>query len=157
MGYIHPIGESFSEKNRPQTFELVLDDHIQAVHPKTFGIKEEFIDPRRYFITSGDAIQKARVLEQDLWQLAARLRKRVIEQIQREHRITQQEARKRYNDGCGTQRPKRLRDYEQAIWTKAGHARRLMNQLKKARGDNCFLETEWDDHRLLCIPKNPRR
>ena len=32
----------------------------------------------------------------------------------------------------------------------------LLNKLIEARGDDCFLETEWDSHRLFVIPKNPR-
>jgi len=27
----------------------------------------------------------------------------------------------------------------------------------KIRGPHCFLETEWDSHRLLCVPKDPRK
>lgn len=35
-------------------------------------------------------------------------------------------------------------------------AEQLMEKLLKARGPDCFLETEWDQHILKCIPKNPR-
>ena len=37
------------------------------------------------------------------------------------------------------------------------NAKILLEYLKEAKGEDCFLETEWDDHNLLCIPKNPRR
>ena len=32
----------------------------------------------------------------------------------------------------------------------------LVVNLELARGDACFLETEWDNHVLFVIPKNPR-
>jgi len=32
----------------------------------------------------------------------------------------------------------------------------LLRRLREARGTDCFLETEWDDHKLLCVAKNPR-
>lgn len=157
MANFHLIGDAFDEDSRPQVFQLVVEDHVKFVNPKTYGIKEEFIDPHDYFITSGDAIQKAKILERDLWGLASRLRQRVVELIMKEKNISAAKARERYKKGHGPQRPKKLKDYEKAVWAAAGQARRLINNLKKARGDACFLETEWDDHRLLCIPKNPRR
>lgn len=152
-----PIGEEFEDHNRPHVFQLELADHIQFVNPKKYGIKEEYVDPHEYFITSGDAIQKAKVLEKDLWALASRLRKRVIELMMKEKKISAAKARERYKKGYGPKRPKRLKEYEAAVWAAAGQARSLINKLKKARGDACFLETEWDDHKLFCIPKNPRK
>lgn len=35
-------------------------------------------------------------------------------------------------------------------------AEKLISDLETARGDACFLETEWEDHVLYVIPKNPR-
>lgn len=35
-------------------------------------------------------------------------------------------------------------------------AQTLITNLELARGDACFLETEWEDHVLYVIPKNPR-
>lgn len=35
-------------------------------------------------------------------------------------------------------------------------ANSLMEKLLKARGPDCFLETEWDQHVLKCLAKNPR-
>jgi len=157
MPKYHQIGESFDNDNRPSVFQLVVEDHIQFVNPKTYGIKEEFITPTEYFVTSGDAIQKSKVLEHDLWKLAAHLRQQVIERLIQENKCSLKKAREQYKKGKGPIRPKRLRDYEKAVWAAAGQARRLINLLEKARGEACFLETEWDDHCLTVIPKNPRR
>ena len=45
---------------------------------------------------------------------------------------------------------------EKDIWLMAGKARQLKNLLKKARGPAVYLETEWNDGRLLLKRKNPR-
>ena len=45
---------------------------------------------------------------------------------------------------------------EKDIWTMAGKARQLKNLLKQARGPAVYLETEWNDGRLLLKRKNPR-
>ena len=45
---------------------------------------------------------------------------------------------------------------EKDIWLMAGKARQLKNMLKKARGPAVYLETEWNDGRLLLKRKNPR-
>lgn len=45
---------------------------------------------------------------------------------------------------------------EKDIWLMAGKARQLKNMLKKARGPAVYLETEWNDSRLLLKRKNPR-
>jgi hypothetical protein len=120
--------------DRPSVFELVIDDHILHVDPNKFGVECESINPKDYFVTSGDAVEKAKALERELWQLAGRVR-----------------------GGCCTKGGKKaVGKYEKAIWKEAGQARSMVNKLKEARDDACFLETEWDRHKLLCIPKNPR-
>lgn len=91
---------------RPAVYELVVETHIPAVGG---------LIPRDYFITSGDAVSKARTLQRDLIAL-------------------------------GT-----AQGDEAARATEI-----LIDHLVAVRGDAIFLETEWDDHRLLCIPKNPR-
>jgi hypothetical protein len=94
-----PIG-----KPRPAVFELVVEDHVSRAGA---------VDPRDYFITSGDAVAKARILAKDL-----------------------------ESEGHPAE---------------AQRARLLVLALEAARGDAIFLEIEYDpDHRLLCIPKNPR-
>lgn len=157
MSDFHLIGQSFDEDDRPSVFQLIIEDHVKFVNPKSYGIREEHINPRDYFVTSGDAIQKTKVLEKDLWRLASYLRQKVIERMMAESKISVSKARERYKKGKGPVKPKKLREYEKAIWVAAGQARKLINKLEKAKGEACFFETEWDDHRLLCIPKNPRR
>lgn len=144
--------------DHPAVFELVLDEHVPFVDPKHYGIKnEEGINPRNYFITSGDAVEKTKILDRDLWKYAGDTRKKAYEIIASEHNIGLQEAQKMYRDGTRPSKPKRFSDYEKALWSAAGKARALLNALIKAKAENCFLETEWEHHRLLCIPKNPRR
>lgn len=157
MGGMAKVGEPIGE-DRPSVFELTLEDHIQYVNPASFGLcGVDSINPADYFVTSGDAVEKAKVLERELWDLAGALRKKAYALIEEEYRCTPSEAQFKYRKGVRPSNPKRFGDYESAIWKAAGQARRLLNALKQARGDNCFLETEWDNHRLLCIPKNPRK
>lgn len=57
------IGKTRREHHPKNVFELVVEEHITA------------IDPKRYFMTSGEAVAKAAKLEQDLWQAAGQARK----------------------------------------------------------------------------------
>jgi len=125
---------TFTPGEPPVVFELVLDDHVPFVNPSDFGLTCEFVKPNDYFVTSGDAVAKTKALERDLWALAAVLRRQL-----------------------NSRSPASFKRYEKAVWGAAGKARALLNRLIKARGSACFLETDYDDHRLLCIPKNPRR
>lgn len=129
------IGEKQKGTKQP-IFELIIDDHVPYADPSQYKIKCDSINPRDYFITSGDAVQKARILEKELWQLAGNIKK-----------------------GCCEKGAKRsIEKYEKAVWSSAGKARSMVNKLIKARGDACFFETEWNsNHQLLCIPKNPRK
>lgn len=77
-------------------FELTLSDFFSGA-----------IDPKTYFVTSGEAVRKAEQLEKDLW-------------------------------------------------FAAGQARKLKNLLKTAREKAVYLETEWNDGRLILKRKNPR-
>lgn len=65
------------------------------------------IDPKSYFITSGEATVKVKKLEEDAWRLA-------------------------------------------------GAIRSLRMQLEKTKGVNKYLETSWDEGRLIVKQKNPR-
>ena len=157
MSDYHKIGEPFDAENKPAVFQLIIEDHVDFVRPKKFGIKENSIDPNEYFVTSGDAVEKAKVLERHLWRLAGQLRSRVVQIVSKENKCSIAEAREKYRDGVGPKKPKKLRDFEKAVWVAAGQARKLVHLLKKAKGIDCFFETEWDNHCLLCIPKNPRK
>lgn len=135
----HRIGQPIADPP-PAVFELVLNDHVPWLNPADFGLKNvESINPHDYFITSGDAVEKAKILDKDLWRLAGALRKEL-------HRLAAEG-----QDNADFQR------YETAVWHAAGQCRKLVNALKSAKGSNTFLETEWQNHQLLCIPKNPRK
>ena len=154
------IGSDISDL-RPSVFELIVEDHVAFVNPKSYDLigaeyLTECINPADYFVTSGDAIEKARILEKRIWHLAGKLRRQSYLMIESEHGCTPAEAQALFRDETRPSRPKRFHEYEAAVWKAAGQARKLLNALIKSKGDNCFLETEWDNHKLLCIPKNPR-
>lgn len=139
-------------------FELVVQDHVEYVDPKKYGISNESgVDPNKYFITSGDAVEKSKVLERDLWTYAGELRKKTFAKIAKEKSVDNIRAQQLYRSGVRPTSPKKWAQFESAVWQAAGQARKLINKLIKARGSAKFLETEWQDHILLCIPKNPRR
>lgn len=126
---------NYDEEEGDCVYELDIDEHVPFVDPATYGIKDlTAVRPSDYFITSGDAVVKAAQLDKDMWLLAG-------------------EARKRY----GPSKVKKHKEFERRIWEAAGKCRTLVNTLKKVRGEAVFLETEWKDHKLYCIPKNPRK
>lgn len=89
------LGERREEHQPDGIYELILSEFVTAIDPKT------------YFVTSGEAVRKAEQLAKDLWKMA-------------------------------------------------GQAQKLQNYLKKARGPAVYLETEWNDGRLILKRKNPR-
>ncbi len=150
----HKIGEPF-DGPAPAVFELVISDHVTWANPDDYGVKCASVNPADYFVTSGDAVEKAKVLDHDLWQLAGTLRKELYQRVADEQGCDNNKAQELFRNGV---KPAgRFHEYEAAVWKAAGQSRKLINALKAAKGVNCFLETEWDCHRLLCIPKNPRR
>jgi len=154
--FLPKIGDPIGEP-APSVFELVLGDYLNFINPKDYGIDEQSINPSDYFVTSGDAVEKTKVLERDLWNLAGELRKKCYNIIAEENSCTYVQAQEMYRTGTRPQNPAKLRDFETEIWRSAGASRKLLNALIKAKGPNIFLETEWDSHHLLCIPKNPRK
>jgi|2_EtaG_2_1085320.scaffolds.fasta_scaffold01081_10 hypothetical protein len=151
------VGDHFDEP-KPSVFELVIEDLAPYVNPADFGLSDiSGINPADYYITSGDAVEKAKVLEKVIWKHAGDLRRRSYEIVAEENGCTPTEAQSLFRSGTRPQSPIGFADYESAIWKAAGNSRKLRNALEKAKGVNCFLETEWDNHRLLCIPKNPRK
>lgn len=114
-------------------FQLNVYDFVDKLTPpKSTDLKE--IDPLRYFITSGDAVQKTNQLRKDLYAYAGTVRSMI-------------------NGGNST---KILEKFEKECWRAAGKSTVLMNALVTARGSAVFLETEWVQHILTCTPKNPR-
>jgi hypothetical protein len=153
----HKVGEPIGEI-RPAVFELIVADHVPFVDPKDFGLKnEKSINPADYFITSGDAVEKTRFLEGVIWQFAGELRKKSYELIEEELGCTHSEAQVKFRDGIRPSSLQGFPEYEAAVWKAAGCVRKLKNALLRAKGEDCFLETEWNNHKLLCIPKNPRK
>jgi hypothetical protein len=134
-----------------------LDDHVAWVDPHKYGLDREGINPNDYFITSGDAVEKARILDKDLWNLAGSLRREVFTIIAKENNCDHIRAQELFRQGVKPRKPAKLADYEAAAWKAAGQCRKLLNNLRLAKGINTFLETEWNNHQLLCIPKNPRK
>jgi hypothetical protein len=117
-----------------EEYQLNIDDHVPFVDPTKFGATDiKGIKPKMYFVTSGDAVEKAKVLEADLWTLAGKIK-----------------------TIYGKSADERHQKLIKAIWSAAGKARAMLQHLKKVRGDAIFLETETRNHILYCIPKNPR-
>lgn len=109
-------------------------DFVPHINPKDYGIEEfESIDPITYFITSGDAVIKATFLEKAMWVLAGKVRK-----------------------AYGKSKDKQHQKFQTDIWKTAGKCRTLLKRLKEIRGKSIFAETEWRDHKLIVIPKNPK-
>jgi hypothetical protein len=124
MDQIPKIGVEYDEDI--DRYELILDDHISTLNPSEYGAEGPIIDPKDYFITSGDAVEKSKAL------------------CKRVHDIVRETA-----DSPNA-------SYKQAVTLFLSQCEGLRDNLIKARGKNIFLETEWDLHRLYCIPKNPR-
>src|SRR5208283_1406468 len=57
------------------SYELDIYDHISVIDPKDFGYRGKPFDPKAYFITSGDAIQKTKFLLKELRAYAERIPK----------------------------------------------------------------------------------
>lgn len=109
-------------------YVLSIDDHVPYVDPAAYGITGlKGIKPSNYFITSGDAVVKATHLAADLAALTAAARRQGSAEL-----VT-------------------------ALLAATKRARALVALLSEVRGTNVFLELEWKDHDLYCIPKNPRK
>lgn len=115
---------------KAEVYVLNLDSYLRYMKPAEFGLPSAVptINPFDYFITSGDAIKKTIMLRSDL-----------ISTISRVLSL--------YTDA--------LR-YKLALTTLLSSIDKLLSDLEFARGDALFLETEWYDHVLFVVPKNPR-
>lgn len=51
----------------------------------------------------------------------------------------------------------KMRKLEHDLFAAAGLARKVGNVLEKLRGENIYLETQWNNGRLLLKAKNPRK
>jgi hypothetical protein len=134
----HRLGDPFDYIDRPDSFELEIDDYLWVFEPAQYGLNLPPIDPKRYFVTSGDGICKIEHLEKDYFKLID-----VITQEVEQKQLSTDELIRRQN--C-----------LQATLALAGRARWLWYKMTLARGPYLFFETEWNNNKLICIPKNPR-
>jgi hypothetical protein len=112
-------------------YELVVCEHVPVLDPAAYGLSGAKFDPSEYYQTSGEAVQKAKVLLKDLRKYAASITELAGE----------------------TSQIKALREAAERALV---GAQRMYDLLVAARGKNVFLECEWSDHRLWVIGKNPR-
>ncbi len=127
------VGDKIPEDYKG-VFELDVYDFLETLNPpKEFKLEE--IKPCYFFITSGDAIQKTKFLKDKIWNYAGTARKRLNQMKSPSNKA---------------------KEFEKECWKQAGAVTKLLNALEKARGSAVFLETEWHDQTLYCIPKNPR-
>lgn len=152
----HLIGTPINrDEEDPAIFELRINDHITFVDSKEYGLNEISINANDYFITSGDAIQKTKYLKTSYDRLAAQLKEKCIGMISESEGST-----KVWNIFSKNLQGKNwtaLQSYYNHVEKASKQTARLISLLEDAKGTNVFLETEWNNHRLLCIPKNPRK
>lgn len=116
--------------------QIVVLDHVPYVKPADYGYPDlKAVDPQWFFVTSGDAVVKAGVLEQRLWEAAGLARKQLAKTAAKN-----KQAKKLLTD----------------LWSAAGKARVFVNYLKSIRGTHIFLETDHIDRKLYVTPKDPR-
>jgi len=116
-------------------YELVVDDYFEELNPpKQLGV--ESMSPAMYYVTSGDAVQKALKLKKDLYAYAGNARS-ALNSIKSPSKSS--------------------KEFVKKCWSAASKCNQLIKDLEAARGDDVFLETERDiEGKLKCIPKNPR-
>lgn len=117
------------------SFILDVSYYINIIRPKDFFIFREEFDPNTYFITSGDAIKKTDIMIKDL----VRYKQNIVEYLSVFSTYSETEL-----------------DFLSVVDTALESANNLLTDLHLAKGENCFLEIEWDNHVLYSIPKNPR-
>ena len=112
-------------------YELVIEEHVIELKPTKYKLANvPVIKPNDYFITSGDAVQKTKALIRDYKEAIDALQQLIL------------------NIDVGA--------YLNDIKVQYSRAQEMLELLLKARGSNIFLETEWNQHKLYIIPKNPR-
>lgn len=143
------LGDYSKPKPRGYVFNIaewvdIVDIKLNDEHIK--------IDPKKYFVTSGEAVIKATFLEADLWKLYRKILREIINILEDENL-----------DPLESLRTNKLIKYNKNIqqclltcWKSACQARFLTIHLTEARSTNLFLETDWQDGNIICYPKNPR-
>lgn len=138
------IGGEHNKTGKKTKYALIIEDFVSTLVPPV-GIDLPIFDPYKYFITSGDAISKTKVMSKDLWEYAGKARKAI--------------------NALGKKACKYSKKFEKKCWESAGGATLLINALKDAKGDAVFMEVEWGGHiddddegYTLCVtPKRPRK
>lgn len=152
---IHEL-EEFSSKT------LIIELDLGYFFSKSPNVPKDMdrsvvFDPKYYFVTSGEAIEKMKFMLIDIDYKLAQLLNTILKSIMGSIKGKKPEALAHFKSG--QKLPKSLlpyKTYYDFIGTCKKEAKILLTLLRKFRGTNCFLETEWDSHRLLCISKNPR-
>jgi len=117
------------------SFILDITHYLDVIRPKDYFIFREDFDPHTYFITSGDAINKTQMLIADLDSYKTHIQ----ECINYQKAYTNIEL-----------------EFLCIIDNAIASAYQLLSDLYTAKGENCFLEIEWEDHNIRVVPKNPR-
>lgn len=120
-------------------------------------LKSIVFNPKNYFVTSGEAVEKMKYMLIDIDNKLTELLNIILKSIMGSIKGKKPKALAHFKNG--DKLPKSLlpyKTYYDYIGSCKKEAKILLTLLRKFRGTNCFLETEWDSHRLLCISKNPR-
>ena len=158
------IGEQATSPHA--VFELRIWDHLPKIDPKQFGLTNvPSLNPADYYITSGDAISKAVQLVKDLTELLNTLRckakpKRFGLRCICGKKCSSKSGATLHRLSCIKYLSKLgtcpHTNYEKTVALCLARAKQLILKLRDAKGPHCFLETEWVDHVLKLVPKNPR-
>lgn len=136
-------------KPKPKGYYFDLYKWVEPVILESQGVK---IDPRDYFITSGEAVTKCTVLEESLWSVYHKSLRTALAALEEEDENPLQALRK----GRLFEVNRELQVYLLRSWRGACQARYLLVHLTEARGAHLFLETDWSEGQVVCYPKNPR-
>lgn len=114
------------------TYELNISDFIDVLVPPINCAIEQF-DPHKYYVTSGDAVQKCLQLHKDLYSYACRVRTL-----------------------CNKHKTDKLTEFQAKCWGAVGGAYSMLKTLQRLRTTAVFFETEWSCGKLYVTRKNPR-
>ena len=138
-------------KPKPRGFMFNMDEWVYPFKLDHPSINIE-IDPKTYFVTSGEAVTKSTVLEEDLWKCYNSIIKIIIELFEDESVSPLESLRLNKLAKFDT----KLQQCLLTCWKSACQARFLTIHLTEARGTHLFLETDLQDGNIICYPKNPR-
>ena len=138
-------------KPKPRGYIFTMDEWVYPIDISHPDVSVQ-IDPKKYFVTSGEAVTKSTILENDLWECYNKIIKLIITLFEDESL-----------DPIESLRSNKLIKFDSKLqqcllvsWKSACQARFLTIHLTEARGTHLFLETDWHDGNIICYPKNPR-